>query len=290
MKRPDSKRRLMRELLVRPTKLTELHLRPVTLEAVEHRIAEPVVVRDERDGQPLFVYLDLKTEPLTHLSAVATRIALANVTTWAERARTNRLKSRATTFGYQPRITLRRDYCAQTRLTREQPAESEQLFALARRCAHHYAEWNPTVFWNHVEEVEREVLPCWRIGGTPFTGGIVNETTNLAYHRDNGNYKRTWSAMVVLREHVAGGWLVVPELDLAIETADLSLTMFYGQDYWHGVSPLHRTRRNGRRYSIVFYSLKTMRNCLCPEDEFTRYRQVRTVRERNRRAGVRAGE
>lgn len=267
----------------------QIRLQEPSLDDVSRHVDHPTIVRDARNGAVLLAYLDLPGSLSNHVLLAHLAGRLPGVRTFQERARTAMLKSRSTTFGYQPRITLRRDYCGVTRLTRDYPIESDALFDLGRVCAHWYAQYNAETFWPHVAEVEREVLPEWRIPGTPFTGGIINETTALAYHRDNGNYKRTWSAMVVLREHVDGGWLIIPELDLALETAHASLTMFYGQDFWHGVSPVKRMRRDARRYSIVYYSLKTMRNCKCAEDEFTRYREVRTQRERNRRAGLQAG-
>jgi hypothetical protein len=193
----------------------------------------------------------------------------------------------ATTFGFQNRIPLRRDYCAMTRTSETYPKLHARLCELAKVCAAEYRAANPNEYDLHLATVQRDVLPEWVLPGTPFTGGIINDTTALPYHRDRGNVPGSWSAMVTMRDDgVDGGWLVVPELGVALRTAHGSVLLFQGEQWWHGVSPLRRSQRKARRYTMVFYSLHGMRKCLCGRDEIARYKEVRTKREKNRHAGM----
>ncbi|MEM9995406.1 MAG: hypothetical protein AAGE79_14910, partial [Acinetobacter pittii] len=52
------------------------------------------------------------------------------------------------------------------------------------------------------------------IKGTPFTGGVINKNTALGYHRDSANTKDGISCMVILKKGVAGGELILPELNI----------------------------------------------------------------------------
>src|SRR6185369_973882 len=154
----------------------------------------------------------------------------------------------------------------------------------------YYEQWNPTGYKSHCEAVQK-VLPQYRLHGTPFTSGIINDNNPLAYHYDSGNFKGVWSAMFGFKRHVEGGHLSVPELvdtdnrALGFEIADKSLLLFDGQGLLHGVTPIRKTRAEARRFTVVFYSLQQMWKCEPVESEVQRIRRIRTERERKRAAG-----
>lgn len=74
----------------------------------------------------------------------------------------------------------------------------------------------------------------------------------------------------------------MPEYNACFELKDNSLLMFDGQSLIHGVTPIRRKTRDAHRFSIVFYSMQQMWNCLTPEEEIKRYRKVRSEREYKR--------
>ena len=49
--------------------------------------------------------------------------------------------------------------------------------------------------------------------------------------------------MVVFKRDVAGGYLVIPEFDIALEVADNTLSIFNGQEILHGVSTIEYEKR-----------------------------------------------
>ena len=134
----------------------------------------------------------------------------------------------------------------------------------------------------HAEVTGEKVLGEYKIPKTPFTSGIVNKDNQLKYHFDTGNFKEVYSAMLVLKRDIAGGHLSIPEFDMGIELKNNSLFMFDGQGLLHGVTPIFKKTARAVRYSIVYYSMRQMWNCLPITDELIRIRKKKAERENNR--------
>lgn len=196
--------------------------------------------------------------------------------------RTTGLLSTSRIFGYSPRITIRRDYCTATSLAKAQPSEHAIISGYAAKVAQYYASMNPDLYKTHQATTDEHVIGEYKIKDSPFTSGIINKNNPLKYHFDTGNFKDVWSCMLVFKRDVEGGYLSVPEYNLAFELKNNSLLMFDGQSLLHGVTPIHRTSPRAFRYSIVYYSLREMWNCLPISDELLRIRQKRTEREEKR--------
>ncbi len=64
--------------------------------------------------------------------------------------------------------------------------------------------------------------------------------------------------------------MAVPEYDIGLEVADQSLTLFDGQALLHGVTPFRRSGPQGYRFTVVYYSLQQMWQCLPPGEEAKR--------------------
>jgi hypothetical protein len=112
-------------------------------------------------------------------------------------------------FGWSPRRPVqRREACNSTSFAKEQPAEQAVLDAWAVRLLGQLRELDPAVA-DRDEATMREVLPEWRMAGTTWTSGVVNQNSQLPYHRDGFNFP-TWSAMPVLRRGVAGDTCTCP--------------------------------------------------------------------------------
>ena len=88
--------------------------------------------------------------------------------------------------------------------------------------------------------------------------------------------------MAVFKHDVEGGYLCLPEYRVAVECKNNSLFIFDGQSILHGVTPIRRLTTEGYRYSIVYYTLQQMANCLPPEEELNRIRKNKTERELKR--------
>jgi len=251
---------------------TSEYLRRVAAERdFSELITTSTVVYDQDTEQVSIVYLELDDD----FSGIPE--ALATVQTKSD-SRTGGMVSNSRIFGYQPRNTIRRDYCTSASLAYDNPEAHARIAGLASMVSTYYEAWHPELYAEHQKQVE-QVLPNWRLEGSVFTSGIINRDNQLLYHHDAGNFRNVWSNMLAFKRKVGGGYLSVPEYDLGFQIRDRSLLMFDGQNILHGVTPILKWAADSYRYTIVFYSLRGMWKCVTPEEEQRRYRKVRTERE-----------
>jgi len=260
-----------------------LPLDPVrNLLKVTHAQAEPTYRRVQKStlilgpSGPLGLYFHPEE------SVEELRLALKGIS-YSTSARTRGLTTHSRTFGNAPRIPIRADYCHCAALAREDPHAHGLLTQWAGYASSYFEKAFPQEHTRQRDRLVGAVRPEWRLPGDTFTSGIINANNYLAYHLDTGNFPDSWSAMLVLREYTEGGELVVPEWGLTFECADRSMLLFDGSRWLHGVAPMRRlSEAKSYRYSIVWYALKFMANCLSPEEELLRIRTKKTERERAR--------
>jgi hypothetical protein len=204
-----------------------------------------------------------------------------------EHYRSDGLPHTSQTIGYLPRVTTRRDYCTATKTAMEYPEAHKAIVAAAPWIGTYYRSINPRLFFRH-RMLATKVLSSFQIEGGPFTSGIINFNSQLRYHFDSGNFKDVWSAMLGFKRDMGGGYLSMPEFGIAAEVCDRSLLMFDGQGILHGVTSLRPLKADAKRYTIVYYSMEQMWNCLPIGMELERIRHRRTVRE-YKRAGLAPG-
>lgn len=240
----------------------------------ETLITASTVIRDGVSGRVVIVYLMLDDD-CSEITDALHRIK------YEHGYRTSGLNSTSRIFGYSPRITIRKDYCAATALAYEHPQIHALITSYAKRVATYYRQFNPDLYVYHQQQTEK-VLPEWTLEDSVFTSGIINKDNPLAYHFDTGNFKNVWSNMLVFKQQIEGGYLAVPEYNIGFKVAHNTLLMFDGQNILHGVTPIHKMSSNAYRYSIVYYSLMQMWHCLPPQDEIRRIRKKRTDREEKR--------
>lgn len=261
-----------------PIDLADFRQRHAKESDVGEVIREPFVLLDQ--GAVIAAYLDLAPTParpaIDKLFEVLLRVH------YRRSARTGGLVSTSRTFGYKPRNALRHDYCSAASLAAEQPEEHAAIASLAPIIGAHYREWAPDIYARHAALADERLLPEFRLEHEVFTSGIVNENNPLKYHFDAGNFVNVWSAMLAFKRDIAGGYLALPEYDLAVEIKDHSLFLFDGQSVLHGVTPIHKLSPTAVRYTVVFYSLREMWNCAPINDEIARIRALRTRREAQR--------
>jgi hypothetical protein len=255
---------------------------------IGHAVDYDLVVSESTDvyvGDDLVISYIAGWMPEAMTGRLTNQLDRADVcyTSW----RSNGMWVQARTFGYLPRRTLRADLCHQSGLDSAEPALVSRLREVASEAAETLTAVNPEVASWQGALIEGHVLADYRMGELPFTGGIINRDSSLLYHRDTANFPGSWSAMLGLKRHVrsGSGILVIPELRLALEITDGSLTLFDGKRWWHAVSPIRYSRKTGRRYTVVFYATQQLKNCLPLAEEMKRAVSIRTLRER-RRAGL----
>lgn len=233
------------------------------------------------EGVPLLVYkeLDPAEYPQGDIAARLQRIKYDHT------VRVKKLVTQSRTIGFQPRSTIRRDYCTAAKLAYEDPTLHGLLCDYAARAVDQYREYGPQTFQRHQETVAERVREEYIIPGTPFTSGIVNKNNPLLYHFDGGNDHDVWSCMFCFRDRTEGGMLAVPEFNLKFALKDNSLLMFDGQKLLHGVTPIIAKGRGAYRFTVVYYSRREMWNCLPLSEEVARIRTARTSRERKRASG-----
>lgn len=235
---------------------------------------ESALIFDAATRELVIVYLVLNDD----CRDVETAVQRIN---YMEGTRASGMRSRARVFGNQPRSLPRRDFCNSASLSREDPAANEIISAYADKVATYYEQYNPDRYAKHAATTER-VLPEWRLKKSPFTSGIVNRNNPLPYHFDSGNFADVWSNMLVFKRGITGGYLAVPQYDVAFALPNNSLLMFDGQGLLHGVTPFTMQDENSYRYSIVYYSLKQMWQCLPITEEVIRAQKRRADREYRR--------
>lgn len=183
------------------------------------------------------------------------------------------------TFGFAAPSPLRQNYGSRiSRFNLEEPDAALLLDRLAVTCWEQFEDLLPAAARSH-REITDAIHPGWLMGGglSGWTSGIVNRTAALPYHRDSGNLPASWSAMVVLRSRIDGGHLDIPELGTVLRCDDLSLTLFNGQSYLHGVTPFTSRSNVGYRLSVVFYTKSAFANAAAPGVDEIRRAQKRAT-------------
>jgi len=196
--------------------------------------------------------------------------------------RTSGMVTSSKIFGYAPRNAIRQLSCRAAAIAYQHPAESNILKKFAAIAAEQYRATNAELAEKHNRLTDEKVKPEYRMAGSMFTSGIVNHNNPLKYHFDAGNYPGVWSAMFAFKRHVDGGRLACPEIGMAFECANGSLTMFDGQSILHGVTPIIKKTPEAVRYTVVYYSLKQMWSCESNQGEIERMREMRMKIENSR--------
>jgi len=199
-------------------------------------------------------------------------------------ARLSGIVASHSTFGYAFPNPLRRRYaCCSTAFNRTYPDAAATLDEAAQVAHRLFRATAKDVYEETTRHVYERIAPVWRLGGTPWTSGIINNNAALPYHRDAGNIPGSWSAMLTCREHCEGGYLHLADYDLWLELPNGSVSIFDGQSVLHGVSPFRLTKPHGHRYTSVFYSPSRMAKCAPTHEEEALYAQRRATEAEERR-------
>jgi len=270
----------MREVYLKKRDINHLdYVKRSALESdYELFIEDDVIAIDEDTKQIIFVQKKLDFDDKQIMWALD-RIK------YEENTRTSGLKTRSRIFGFNPRNAIRKDFCSTTSLAVQQPQEHAAVIKYGVQISSLYSQFTPEVYEKHMEITKAKVLDEWAIKDTPFTSGIINKNNPLKYHFDSGNFKNVYSCMAVFKRGTKGGFLAMPEYGVGVALPHNSVFMFDGQSVLHGVTPITKESPTDTRYSIVYYSLQQIWNCLPLSEEIARIRNKKTERERRRAKG-----
>lgn len=257
----------------RDIKLKDYSKRSAKEEDYSILINEECVGYDKETGEIIFLHAQIG-EDTTELVEALKSIQ------YQKSERSGGLVTNSRVFGYRPRITMRADFCSAASLTKDSPKAVQLLGKLALSMQKLYSEYISETFAKHKEVVEEKIKPEWLIKDTIFSSGIVNKNNQLRYHLDSGNFSDVFSCMLVLKGNgVEGGFLSIPSYDIGLELKNNHVLLFNGQNLLHGVTPIQRRNATAYRFSVVFYTLKTMWNCLPVSEEIERIKKRKTERE-----------
>jgi len=108
--------------------------------------------------------------------------------------------------------------------------------------------------------IEENVPEKWRFGNL-FTSSISNFNISAPYHRDNANLKGCVNVILTKRYACEGGNLSVPDYGVTMDSCDNSLLVYPAWKNVHGVTPIKPLKEGGYRNSLIFYPLKSFKNC-----------------------------
>jgi hypothetical protein len=179
--------------------------------------------------------------------------------------------ARSGQIGYMPRG--RWGHCGATPFTRDDPGWREVL-QLLRAMDKVYRDAMPGAY-----EQQRRLIELtstdYRIKGTVFTTGTVNDTHAFVAHRDRGNLALGASVMTVLRRGAyAGGLFVLPEYRVAFDLGSRDVILF-PPDALHGNTAFVGERGRYERLSVVAYYLREVLRCGSAEEEYRRANRPR---------------
>lgn len=185
-------------------------------------------------------------------------------------------------FGFQPRVGISQNFCRVASLALESPQQHGIFLELGHLLATEYRKHAEEKFEKQRLEVRAKVREDWIVPGTPFTSGIANKNNNLKYHFDGHNVSGVFSCMLVLRKDIAGGELQIPGFDARFIIPNGHYILFDGHSALNGVTKIHKTINTSYRYSIVYYALQAMCQCLDRKGELARLQDLKCKAQRKR--------
>jgi hypothetical protein len=183
-------------------------------------------------------------------------------------------------FGYRPFRPLNRLPAGPMAFNSQYPNWYRCLTEHCKEATKIYENVLPGVYSEHLSWTKENLSLGFLMNEGPFNQGVVNRNNLLPYHYDLNNYKKGWSLMYVSRHNVFGGYLVLPEYRVALETKHRQLLIFQGSNILHGVSEIKRIN-GGNRHTIVYYTNETIKNT---KDLAQSISKARIAQQRKRQA------
>lgn len=121
----------------------------------------------------------------------------------------------------------------------------------------------------------------FRIADTVFTTLTINKTFRTAAHLDAGDYAPGFSNLLVLSNdsNFTGGYLVIPELRVAVNVRPGDLLLVANHTAIHGNTPIVLGSETSERISVVAYAREDLGTLGTWEYEQTRKKYIESCKE-----------
>ena len=135
--------------------------------------------------------------------------------------------------------------------------------------------------WSNQRAAADKVDPAFLVPGTVFTTITVNKTFRTAAHYDAGDFTQGLSNLLVLSNNgnYSGGYLVLPEVRLAINVRPGDLLLVNNHECMHGNTPITTHDDIAERISLVCYLREKMLELGSKEYEDHRFNYVESRRK-----------
>lgn len=237
-------------------------------------------------GPPPYYLLDEDTgATLAYVTTAPADLARACVSAFRAIPRTcvvraAGVRTRSNTFGYSaPKPMFQINAATTSGWAMTDPTGHTTLETFAHWAWAEFQTNGPAPAVDHMRGVRDHIHTDWRMGDTPWTSGIANDTVPLYYHYDRNNVPDAWSVMLGARAGVRGGHLHIADYDVTLPINDRDVVFFPGVNYMHGVTPLRESMRDGFRYTFVWYPVKAFYDLGSAEEARTAARVRRTELE-----------
>ena len=126
-----------------------------------------------------------------------------------------------------------------------------------------------------------KIDPAFLVPETVFTTITVNKTFRTAAHRDAGDFTEGLSNLLVLSNNgnFTGGYLILPEVRVAINVRPGDLLLVNNHEYIHGNTPIVMNDEEAERISLVCYLREKMLELGSKEYEDHRFNYVESRRK-----------
>lgn len=157
-------------------------------------------------------------------------------------------------FDRYPRIP----YGRATSYTEKNPELFEKSYPFLQSLNRGFKELLPWR-WNNQKVAADKIDPRFLVPGTVFTTITVNKSFRTACHRDAGDLNEGLSNLLVLGDgEYTGGYLVFPEVRIAVNVRPGDLLLVNNHEIIHGNTPIVLNHDNAERISLVCYFREKM--------------------------------
>ena len=153
-------------------------------------------------------------------------------------------------FDRYPRIP----YARATAYTEQQPDKFALSFPFLQSLNRGFKELLPWR-WENQRKAANKIDNAFLVPGTVFSTITVNKTFRTAAHRDAGDFSNGLSNLLVLSNNgnYSGGYLILPEVRIAINVRPGDLLLVNNHEYIHGNTPIVLNDESAERVSLVCY-------------------------------------
>jgi hypothetical protein len=185
---------------------------------------------------------------------------LINEIKFSENQRMSGLYYSGEIFGFAPREEVKRHPCRAVKFNGKYKKQYSFLKYESLKITETIKDKLPEVWSSHQNGFLKIASP-WTMSGSAFTSGVINNSTQLMFHTDNGNMAGCISGMLSYKKGIDGGDLYLPEYNIIVKNTNNSLLLFDGANTSHGVTPFRRLNPGAKRYTVVFYVMDRLTKC-----------------------------